>query len=869
MAYPTELVTRSRDQLKDLASQQLQAFQDGQYIQYLLFERADLVDAILTSFWEYYLSKHDCENFALIATGGYGRRVLHPGSDIDVMVLLPENIGTDSQQAISEFLTVLWDIGLEVGHSVRSIKEAVQTSKDDITIVTCLQESRLISGNKELFNDMLHATGPENIWPSADFFAAKLEEQQQRHQRYRGTAYNLEPNIKGNVGGLRDLQVVSWVLKRHFDVSWFTELVEKGFLTQQEQVELNAARDFLWRVRFALHTITGRREDRLLFDHQIKVAEILGYAGNDNEKPVEAFMRDYYRTSMSLNRLNEMLLQMFRELILEQDRTSITHSLDQHLQIANDLLDIKEDKAFSKHPELMLRLFVVWQQHPNLRGITARTLRGLTENLELIDADYRAEPDNQRLFLKIFSRPSRLFNTLRRMNRIGVLGRFFPAFGRVVGHMQFDLFHAFTVDTHTLFVIKEIEDLLTDVQENIQVKLALAEISDPQTLLLSGLFHDIAKGRGGDHSELGAQVVKDFGREFNLPGEQIELLSWLVEQHLVLSVTAQKKDIDDPNVIRDFAAKVPKVEYLHYLYLLTIADVRGTNPKLWNSWKASLFARLYQGTYAYFTQESIDTEYKVASNKQQAKKLLSPEFSAEELDDAWEVIDDEYFLRHHPEEIAWQTREVLPRNAFPVIAIREHTERLVDNSARMQSLDVFIAHEYTPELFSLVAAGLTEMNLDIYSAKLFRNKKPVRDKTVTAITFRVRETRTDISFDQTRIENIRAYLARILVDGEQPYLRTQMRKRVHLFDIPTRIKFRLDPSERYTMLEITTADRIGLLALISTCIAEVKADLNLAKIMTIGEKAEDVFYISNAEKTPLNAEQQALLHSKILAALET
>lgn len=866
--YPTELVTQSRERLNELSAKQLEAFKQGQNVQYLLFERSDLVDEILTKFWQYYLSENDQVNLALIATGGYGRRELHLGSDIDIMVLLSNKASDDCKKCVSEFLTVLWDIGLEVGHSVRTLKETVSSSKGDITIATCLQESRIITGNEIAFKQMLEATGPENLWPSDQFFEAKYEEQQLRHQRYRGTAYNLEPNIKGNVGGLRDLQVVSWVLKRHFDANSFTELVEKGFLTTQEHIELNQARDFLWTIRFALHAVNGRKEDRLLFDSQIKVAELLNYQGNDNEKPVEAFMRDYYRTAMSLNRLNEMLLQMFREVIIEKDKPIVLHVIDEELQSKNNLLDICHDDAFRQNPSLILRVFLIWQSHANLRGISAKTMRGITENLDLIDDDFRSNPKNQQVFLDLFKTPQRLFNTLLRMNRIGVLGRFFPAFGRVVGHMQFDLFHAFTVDTHTLFVIKEIEALLTDIQDNVQVKLALAEIADVQCLLLSGLFHDIAKGRGGDHSELGAEEVKEFGRKFNLPAEQIDLLSWLVEQHLVLSITAQKKDIDDLAVIRDFARKVPKLEYLHYLYLLTIADVKGTNPKLWNTWKASLFARLYQSTFTYFTQESIDTSFKISTYKAEAYKLLSDKFSEEELNDVWSVIDDEYFLRHHPSEVAWHTEQVTNSEHFPVIAIREHQERLIDTQSRMQSLDIFIATEYAPILFSRVASALTVLNLDIYSAKLFRNKKLVRGSTVTAITFRVRETRTDTIFDNERIKNIEQYLLSVINNEHIPRLRSEMRKRVHLFNTPTRINFGVDPSNSYTTLEVVTSDRIGLLALISQCISEVNADINLAKIMTIGEKAEDVFYISNAEKTLLNSEQQAALHSKITALLK-
>jgi len=869
MSYPTELVQQARDTLNSLTERQLLAFQHGQTVQYLLLERSDFVDSILLSFWEYYLNDEEESQLCLIATGGYGRKEMHQGSDIDIKILLPEKCSKETQEKVSDFLTILWDVGLEIGHSVRTVKETVKASAGDISIATCIQESRLLTGNKKLFANMIEATGPKNLWPSDRFFEAKYEEQQERHQRYRGTAFNLEPNIKGNIGGLRDLQVIAWVLKRHFDANTFAELLQQGFLTPKEYAALIDAQAFLWKVRFALHAITKRKEDRLLFDHQVKVAELLNYQDSTNKQAVELFMRDYYRRSMTISRLNEMLLQMFREVIIEKDKQQTEHKLSEHFSTKKDYLSLNQNLSFKDKPNLLLEIFSIWKEHSNLRGITASTTRGIIENLDLIDKEFRSSPDNQKLFLDIFTSAKRLYNTLLRMNRYGVLGKFFPSFGRIVGHMQFDLFHAYTVDAHTLFVIKELEHLITDEEEHSQISRARENISSLKILFLSGLFHDIAKGRGGDHSTLGAQDVLEFGKEFQLSDDETHLLAWLVEQHLLLSVIAQKKDINDPEVIRDFAQKIPKPEYLHYLYLLTVADVKGTNPKLWNSWKASLFARLYSTTLAYFNQGDVNSNQQAENNRSGAVQLLTEKYSKETLEKAWSVVDSEYFRRHSDNEIAWHTELILERSELPVVSIREHQQQLITKSNSLQSLEIFISDQYHPELFTRLANILTHLNLDIYSAKLFRNKKAIRDQLLTAITFRVREARDDIAFDQNRITNIQEHIKNNLNKEQTVVINSRINKRFKTFNIPTSIEFEEHPSGKQTILEIKTADRPGLLALISSCIAAVNADLNLAKIMTIGEKAEDVFYISNSEKTQLNIAQQVVLHRKIEEALKT
>ena len=869
MPYPTELIQSSKQRVEALRIAQKSQFEESKDVGILLKEASDTIDSVLIDLWQHYLSPfQDFKQASLIATGGYGRAELHPGSDIDLMILLPKSYDKKLEDPLSEFLTVLWDIGLEIGHSVRTLKETISACKSDITIATCLQEARLIIGDAQEYQAMVVATGPKKLWPSEKFFQAKFEEQEQRHHRYRDTAYNLEPNVKANIGGLRDMQVIAWVLKRHFDADLLHELVGLDFLTQQEFDELSTAKSFLWKIRFALHLLNGGREDRLLFDAQIKIAEQFGYTGTDSRRPVELFMRDYYRAALTLSRLNWMLLQMFRERILEKKKPSIL-KIDEQLQSRNNYLDLISEQEFDNDPSLILKMFSVWQTQENLRGITARTNRKLHEALDKIDDRFRNHPKHQALFLNIFNNPQRIYNTLSRMNRHGVLGIFMPSFGDIVGHMQFDLFHAYTVDAHILFVIKEIQNLLTNEHDETFLNDAVKSLDKPNLLLLSGLFHDIAKGRGGDHSDMGTKDVEEFGDAFGLSADDTELLSFLVKNHLLLSVTAQKKDIDDPAIIEEFAKTVKNKRNLNYLYLLTIADVKGTNPELWNQWKAVLFAKLFQYTLANFDSQMPDVQEHIARKKSSTLKRLSKEYPTEKIESLWELIDDEYFLRHSYGEIRWHTRVLLNNKEFPIVSIRRQSTHRVNEYDNLKALDIFVAADYDSHLFTKVCVALDSLNLDIYNAKLHRNNKLIGGMNSVALTFRVREAKNDIVINDDRIQKINNTISEVLHSEEIYKLpNTRLTRQMRVFDAPTKISYSVDPSNSYTILEIETLDRPGLLALVSYCFSELNIDINLAKITTVGERAEDVFYLSNINQEKLSSEQKEELTAKIQFILD-
>ncbi len=554
----------------------------------LVADQTALVDRVIRAAWERTCGPQ-MPGAVLAAVGGYGRGELQPFSDVDLLVLLPGKSKRDAREPVSAFLTLLWDIGLQVGHSTRTVDECRDECRRDLTTVTTLMEARWLLGPEDLFRRMEKACAPPGVWPARSFFEAKLKEQQARHARYDDTAYNLEPNVKGSPGGLRDIQMILWVARRHFGTGDLEALVAHDFLTPGQLRVLHQGRDFLWRVRFALHVLTGRKEDRLLFDYQSRIAQLFGYQDATYMLAVEQLMQRYYRTVMDLSRLNEMLLQLFQEAILMNPHVE-AEPLNDRFQVKNGFLQVVDDDVFDRQPSAILELFLLLQQHPRIKGVSATTVDLIQRNLHLIDDEFRQDPRNHRLFLQILRAPDGVTHELRRMNLYGVLGRYVPAFGRIVGRMQYDLFHAYTVDAHTLFVVSNLRRFALSRYDHEFPRCSeiMQALPAPEIAYLAGLFHDIAKGRGGDHSELGSVDAEAFCLEHGMSRYEARLVAWLVRHHLALSMTAQRRDIADPAVIRDFAAHVGDETHLDYLYVLTVADVRATNPKLWNSWKAQL-----------------------------------------------------------------------------------------------------------------------------------------------------------------------------------------------------------------------------------------------------------------------------------------
>jgi [protein-PII] uridylyltransferase len=830
-------------------------------IEDLVRDRAHLVDVALRAAWVNHTGKF-AGDLGLVAVGGYGRGELHPSSDIDIMVLLPKSDSADWQPDIERFLTFLWDIGLEVGHSVRSIDDCQRESLADISVATTLFEARLLSGPEPLFAGMRRALAPDRLWSSQDFFEAKVKEQTERHHRYFDTAYNLEPNVKSSPGGLRDIQTIGWVAKRHFGTDTLDELVAHGFLTREELRKLHAAQSFLWKVRFGLHVLTGRREDRLLFDYQIKLAKLFGYEDASFTLAVEQLMQKYYRTVMDISLLNEMLLQLFREAILTQSAAPV--AVNARFQIRNDYFEVTHPEVFARNPSALLELFVLLQQHPDVRGVRAETIRLIGTHVSLIDEEFRQNPRHHRLFIEILCAPVGVTHELRRMNLYGVLGRYIPSFGRVVGRMQYDLFHAYTVDAHTLFVVSNLRRFAMPKfnHEFPALSQIMQSLPRQEVAYLAALFHDIAKGRGGDHSELGAVDAEAFCLEQGLGRYEARLVAWLVRNHLILSITSQKKDISDPDIIQEFARHVGDQVHLDYLYVLTVADVRGTNPKLWNSWKARLFEEFYERTKRALRrglETPIDQEQLIRETQDQALSKL-PADIAKQAAAVWAQWTEAYFVRYTPEEIAWHTgllAERPPNDDTPLVAVRQLTDR--GGTAVLT---------YTPRRlrsFARTTGVLDQMGLNVVDARLITSANGFSLETYVVL-----EDNGAVITDAVRIREIERGLWRVLqqVEDSPAAVTRRAPRQVRMFWTPTQVNFGVDTRNERTILELIAADRPGLLSEVGKVFRAERIAINGAKIMTVGERAEDVFYITREDGGLLKEESCQRVQEALMQALD-
>ncbi len=852
-----------RDALAAAADELEARFRTGESVVTLVRLRAEFVDTVLIHLWQTHLGPLAAE-LALVAVGGYGRGELHPHSDVDVTVLVPGAPDEATAQAIAGFLTSLWDAGLEIGHSVRSIDQCEDEAREDLTVATTLMEARLLTGPGTLFDAMQAAIAPDRIWPPDQFFAEKRKEQIARHHRYDDTAYKLEPNVKGSPGGLRDIQIIGWVAKRYFGVATFAELVDHGFLTPGQLTRLDEGRAFLWRVRFGLHILTGRREDRLLFDHQVNLARLMGYEDATYTLAVEQLMQRYYRTVMDLSRLNEMLLQLFEEAIL-MNPDAEPERLNARFEVRNGFLRTVSDRVFADDPSALLELFLLLQQNPAIRGVSAYTVGLIKRNLHLIDEEFRQNPRNHRLFLAILRAPAGVTHELRRMNLYGVLGLYIPAFGRIVGRMQYDLFHAYTVDEHTLFVVSNLrrfalprfDDEFPDLSRIMQ------SLEKPEIAYLSGLFHDIAKGRGGDHSELGAVDAEAFCLEHGLSTYDARTVAWLVRHHLALSTTAQKKDIGDPDVINEFARLVGDQRHLDYLYILTVADVRGTNPKLWNSWKETLFRDLYSLTSRALRrglENPIDRDQLIAETQQDAMRILEAGgTAAAKIERVWKLFNEDYFLRHKSEEIAWHT-------AWLAGADTASTSGLVTIRRQVDG-DGVEAVLYTPRThrtFAHTTALLDELGMTIVDARI----SPL-DNGYSLDTYVFIERDKANRIDEARLDKIRVALDRVLKMTDEAVAPVTRRtpRQVRMFPTKTSVDFSDDAPRGKTVMELVALDRPGLLGKVGQVFIDCGIDIDTAKILTIGERAEDVFYLSDEAGRPLDEAAKQRLRDSLIESM--
>ncbi len=825
-----------------------QQFRQGAEAGDLIKLRAATIDAILRLLWQ---RQHwgDYE-VALVAVGGYGRGELHPHSDIDLLILLGDDCAA-IEDSISQFLTLLWDIGLDVGHSVRDVAECEESAREDITVVTNLMEARVIAGSEPLLAAVRVAIAPDNMWPSADFFKAKLTEQQNRHTKFADTEYNLEPNVKSSPGGLRDLQIIRWIAERHFGVHNLLELQAEQFLNADELEILTRGRDFMWQVRYALHMITGREEDRLLFDHQRELAAMWGFT--DGEKlAVEQFMQTYYRWALSLGQLNEVLIQYFDQAILRADRVDEVSALNERFEVRNGYLEARTDSVFSQDPSALLEIFLLYSTHEDIIGIGATTLRLVRDHRHLIDSDFRKNPRNHALFLDILRAPYKVTRALRRMNRYEVLGRYIPEFGQIVGQMQHDLFHTYTVDAHTLQVIQNMRRFhIPAYEERFPVTSRVARRLDKIELLyIAGLYHDVGKGRGGDHSELGAIDARVFCDTHGLSQGDTNLVVWLVENHLTMSAVSQRKDISDPDVILQFAQHVGDQKRLDYLFTLTVADINGTNPTLWNAWRGSLLRQLYTETKRALRrglENPVDKQVWIDETRNAAIDMLEYRgFTLEELESLWHERGEDYFLRERAEDIAWHTEAIAShyQTDNPLVLVRNANESSVANTTQ-----IFIYAPAEAQLFSGICALLEQLDLSVHDARIYN----ARDGMSLDTFFVLDSSGQPISEDSQRLRVIAEKLTEGLSASEDypTIVARRTPRQMKSFTIPTETNMTIDDIKNVSVLEVATPDRPGLLARIGKIFVEHNVTLQAAKIQTLGERVEDVFFITDDKQQPI------------------
>ena len=831
-----------------------QRYQQGAYIRDLIWARSTFIDQLLQACWQLFdWGDADEDLISLIAVGGYGRGELHPHSDIDLLILLKDEPAFEKlQQPISDFVTLLWDIKLDIGHSVRTLVQCRQEAVDDITIVTNLMESRVLTGESKLHNELMAQVGPDQIWPSQSFFRAKWDEQIARHQKHGNSEYVLEANIKNSPGGLRDVQMIGWISKRHFGADKLEELVAQGFLREEEMDILNRGLDFMWRVRYALHMITGREEDRLLFDHQRTLAKMFGYDDDDAMMAVEQFMKYYYRWALSLGELNDVLMQHFDETILRASEAENIHEINSRFRVRNGHIETTNDKVFEKNPSALLEVFVLMGQNDFIDGARASTIRLIRKYRDLIDDDFRSDPRNARFFMEVLRSPEKIALQLRRMQRFGVLGKYLPEFGQIIGQMQHDLFHVYSVDAHTMEVVKNLRRFhYADFKKKFPVAARVVQrLPKIELLYIAGLYHDIAKGRGGDHSTLGVVDARHFCERHELANRDSNLVCWLVQHHLLMSAVAQRQDISDPDVINKFAATMGDQIHLDYLYTLTVADINATNPNLWNSWRASLLRQLYIETTRALRrglENPVDKADWIAETQHSAIEQLEEfGFTEEEVKAVWSGIDDDYFLREKVEDIVWHT-EAISQHTYieqPLILLKESGDIAFEGATQ-----IFIHTRHQDTLFALMAAALEQLDLNIQDARIYNSGGGL-----TLDTFFVLDNHGQpIGDDPERIEHIKAFLLEY-VQHTDKYLDVMQRRtprQMRLFSVPTRTTLFTDAARGHSVLEVLTPDRPGLLARIGKIFFDFNIQLQNAKIATLGERVDDVFFITDNNQKPI------------------
>ncbi|MEW5893030.1 MAG: [protein-PII] uridylyltransferase [Pseudomonadota bacterium] len=841
---------------------QLQAAREDLYRSYhahrrpapLLAGLSQAVDRLLRAIWQ----DHDLPcTTALVAVGGYGRAELYPQSDIDLLFLLDDQLDEAECARFEPLIGLLWDVGLPIGHSVRRLSECLDESRKDITIQTNLLEARFLAGDKALFGRFQQAFARQ-LDPQA-FLEAKLLEQNNRHGRFADRAMLLEPNLKESPGGLRDLHTVQWV-SRALGLPWhLAGLARAGLLEPAEVRRLSAALRLVSRLRIELHLAAKRREDRLLFEYQEPLAQAFGLTAQGGRRAAELLMQRYYQAAREISFANELLLGILRqrqkpivEIAPIADAPGFLHR--------GNRLDLADENLYERRPEAIFQTILVLQRHPELQGLTPNAYRALWRASRRIDADFRRNPANRAAFLDILRQPRGVTQATRLLHRLGILGRYLPAFGRITGQLQHDLVHIYPVDEHTLMVLRNLRRLaLSEFAHEFPLAHRLMrEFKRHDLLYLAALFHDIAKGRGGDHSTLGTVDARRFGQAHGMAKADVDLVAWLVREHLSLSRTAQKEDLSDPEVITAFARRCGSVERLTALYLLTMADIRGTNPRIWNAWKEKLLRELYLASRRVL-EGGAPVQDDIEAKKEQARaalRLYGYEPGAEQV--LWSKLDDVYFLRHEAQAIAWQTRRLLP--------LLGRGERLIVR-ARLapigEGAEVLVYAPDEPGLFARICGFFAGMQYTVLEAKAHTTRDGfaldsflVMDEANRAVAYR------DVL---SYIE----YELRAALQAKRPLAGLgglRLSRRLKYFPIEPELTLSPSDSGHSHVLSFTAGDRPGLLYDVARILSRYQVELSSARVNTLGGRAEDVFVLKGDALDEPAA--RLALEKDLLAALQ-
>ena len=845
-----------KNQLESFTQYQKNEFLNHHPVTDLVLLRSEYMDLLLRRLWEHF-GFSNLPHISLVAVGGYGRGELHPLSDIDILIVSQKTLPPALEEKVSNFITLLWDLRLEVGHAVRTIAECIDIGFDDLTVATNLQESRLLCGSEDTFQELKLKVHSDSFWPSETFYKAKIQEQRKRHARYHDTTYNLEPDIKSTPGGLRDIHTLSWVARRHFGATSLLEMSKYGFLTDAEYRELVECQDFLWRVRFALHIELRRYDNRLTFAHQAQVAEHLGYTGEGN-RSVEMMMKEFYRTLRRVAELNKMLLKLFDQAIINGGETEEAEILDNDFQRRGSLIEARKPALFQARPETILDMFIHIANDSSIEGVSPPTLRQLRTARRRLNRFLHTIPEAREKFMTLVRHPNALHKAFSLMHKLGVLSAYLPQWSQIVGQMQFDLFHVYTVDEHSIRLLKHINrfgqienhdkhPICCEVYPRVQKK---------ELLILAAIFHDIGKGRGGDHSEIGAVEAYSFCIEHGLSKPEAKQVAWLVQNHLLMSVTAQRRDIYDPEVITEFAKKVRDEESLELLVCLTVADICATNPELWNSWKRTLLAELFHSTQRALRrglENPVDVRDRIRHNQQMASALLRKKgFSAREIEVLWLRFKADYFLRHTHKQIAWHCEHLLRLEdpSQPLV--------LISKKATRGGTEVFVYCKDQAALFATVVAELDRRNFNVHDAQVMASKDGhVLD------TFIVLDQHGN-AIDEARHKAVTKHLTHVLAAGRPTKIKTRRTPRnLQHFKVKTLVEFLPTKSKKRTLMELRALDTPGLLAQVGATFAELGINLHGAKITTIGERAEDLFILTSDTGGRLSEEQEQALRKRL------